>query len=50
MKLRDIPRKLFAVAALYGKNHEGDLMYNSTYNVMQYCNGTNWVRIGSHAP
>ena len=43
------------VATLYNSasptyHGEGDLMYNSTYNVMQYCNGTNFVRIGSHAP
>jgi len=43
------------IAALYNSasptyHGEGDLMYNSTYNVMQYCNGTNFVRIGSHAP
>jgi hypothetical protein len=25
---------------------EGDMFYNSAYNVMQYCNGINWVRIG----
>jgi uncharacterized 2Fe-2S/4Fe-4S cluster protein (DUF4445 family) len=25
---------------------EGDMLYNSAYNVMQYCDGTNWIRIG----
>jgi hypothetical protein len=24
----------------------GDQIYNSTYNVMQFCNGTNWVNMG----
>src|ERR1700693_25330 len=24
----------------------GDQIYNTTYNVMQYCNGTNWVNMG----
>ena len=43
------------VAALYNSasstyHGEGDMMYNSTYNVMQYCNGTNFVRVGKHVP
>ena len=42
------------IAALYNSatstSTEGALMYNSDKGVMQYCNGTNWVRIGSHAP
>jgi hypothetical protein len=25
----------------------GDIIYNGTYNVLQYCNGTNWVNAGS---
>jgi hypothetical protein len=25
----------------------GDQIYNSTYSVMQYCNGTDWVNMGS---
>lgn len=25
----------------------GDQIYNSTHNVMQYCNGTNWIAMGS---
>lgn len=25
----------------------GDIIYNSTYNVLQYCNGTNWINAGS---
>lgn len=25
---------------------EGDIIYNSTHHVMQYCNGTNWVPMG----
>jgi DNA-binding beta-propeller fold protein YncE len=28
---------------------EGDMFYNSAYGVMQYCNGTNWMKIGSHS-
>ena len=27
----------------------GDQIYNSTYNVMQFCNGTNWVNMGGVA-
>ena len=35
------------ITALYNSTcYEGDMMYNSDYNVMQYCNGTSWVRIG----
>ena len=26
--------------------NEGDIVYNSTYNVMQYCSGANWVPMG----
>ena len=25
----------------------GDIMYNSTYNVLQFCNGTSWINAGS---
>lgn len=25
----------------------GDIIYNGTYNVLQYCNGTNWINTGS---
>jgi hypothetical protein len=25
----------------------GDIIYNGTYNVLQYCNGTNWIDAGS---
>lgn len=25
----------------------GDIIYNGTYNVLQYCNGTNWINAGS---
>lgn len=25
----------------------GDQIYNSTHNVMQYCNGTNWIAMGA---
>jgi DNA-binding beta-propeller fold protein YncE len=28
---------------------EGAMMYNSDYGVVQYCNGTNWMKIGSHS-
>lgn len=38
------------VLELYGctgpAGQEGDMMYNSDNSVMQYCNGTSWVRIG----
>src|SRR5262249_49677498 len=27
----------------------GDQIYNSSYNVMQFCNGTNWVNMGGVA-
>jgi hypothetical protein len=27
----------------------GDQIYNSTYSVMQYCNGTNWINMGGVA-
>ncbi|WP_435642127.1 DUF1566 domain-containing protein [Micavibrio aeruginosavorus] len=27
---------------------EGDIVYNSTHHVMQYCNGTNWVPMGAN--
>lgn len=27
--------------------NEGDMMYNLTYHVMQYCNGTSWINVGS---
>ncbi len=26
----------------------GDFIYNSTYNVAQYCNGTNWINMGTN--
>jgi DNA-binding beta-propeller fold protein YncE len=32
-----------------GHGNEGDLMYNSNYNVYQYCNGTEWMKIRSHS-
>jgi hypothetical protein len=25
----------------------GDIIYNGTYNLLQYCNGTNWINAGS---
>jgi hypothetical protein len=25
---------------------EGTMLYNDTSNVMQYCNGTNWIGVG----
>jgi hypothetical protein len=25
----------------------GDIIYNGTYNVLQYCNSTNWINAGS---
>jgi len=28
---------------------EGDQVYNITYHVMQYCNGSHWVAMGSHS-
>lgn len=44
------------VAALYAATNtvcsnpggfEGDMIYNSTHHVMQFCNGTEWVQIGN---
>jgi hypothetical protein len=35
------------IAALYNlTNNEAAMFYDGTNNVMQYCNGTNWVGIG----
>ena len=30
--------------------NEGDLSYNGTYHVGTFCNGTNWVSMGSYSP
>jgi hypothetical protein len=38
-----------AHACLNPVGEEGDQVYNITYHVMQYCNGTNWIAMGSHA-
>ncbi len=39
------------VAALYGctnpAGQEGDLIYNGAKNVLQYCDGPNWIAIGN---
>ncbi len=29
---------------------EGDIIYNTSYNVPQYCNGTNWIAFGALNP
>lgn len=33
-------------ACLVPNGNEGDLVYNSTYKVVQFCNGTQWVSTG----
>jgi hypothetical protein len=41
-----IAAKSFAACTL-PPGTAGDIIYNSTYSVMQYCNGTEWVNMGS---
>ena len=41
-----MPHKAFA-ACTTPTGAAGDIIYNGTYNVLQYCNGTNWVNAGS---
>jgi hypothetical protein len=34
------------VSQLYNSaSREGDIMYNSGSSVLQYCNGTSWIKI-----
>ena len=39
-----------SLAACNPAGNEGDVSYSSVTHIMQYCNGTNWVRIGKHGP
>jgi hypothetical protein len=40
-----------AYAACSGppSGNEGDIIYNSSYHLMQYCNGTAWINMGASA-
>ena len=39
------PRSAFACSTPSGI--AGDIIYNGTYNVLQFCNGTTWINAGS---
>ena len=38
--------RAFAACSIPAGN-EGDVLYSSTYHVMQYCNGSSWIAMGS---
>jgi hypothetical protein len=40
------PQTLYAVCASPAGN-EGEMVYNSDYKVMQFCNGTDWISMAS---
>jgi hypothetical protein len=40
------PRPVFAACST-PSGVAGDIIYNGTYNVLQYCNGTSWINAGS---
>lgn len=44
--LLSLPRGAFAVCT-GPAGTAGDQIYNSNYNVMQYCNGSNWINMGT---
>src|ERR1700683_4748150 len=41
-----VPRPAFAACST-PSGIAGDIIYNGTYSVLQYCNGTNWINAGS---
>ncbi len=41
--------QLVSIATTATSSPEGSMFYNSDKGVMQYCNGTNWMKIGSHS-
>jgi hypothetical protein len=42
-----VPAPAYAAGCTVPAGIAGDMIYNNSFNTMQYCNGSNWVNMGS---